>query len=533
MILRSLPVLVYNPQSSKVAEGGRNEPTITSIYFDNPSFDLYNTKIEHQSNASSLRMRWYGQLSDKPEIYCERKTVSEDDLNREEKVTMKSKHVQRFIDGEYKMEKDVQKLKDRLGNDSEQAKRLQSQVDDIQGFIEEKELQPIMRANYTRTAFQIPGDSRVRITLDTDIALIREDALDPDRPCRDPESWHRQDIDDLNMEFPFSKINKGEISRFPYAVLEIRIRGSKRYEWTNDLMSSHLVHAAPRFSKFIHGVAQLFDDYVNTFPFWLAEVDQDIRQDPQEAFEEEQQRRIKAAEDEFAVGSLLKTTFTPPNFKPAQRSPMGSPNITPSSQKKSASKITPEMTRKASQQFRVPTRVDEHEEGKDDTDRGRFNMLFPSLAKFAKSGKVQLPPGVSEPAFWIKDEGEVKVEAKVWLANQRTFIKWQHVGILLASLSLGLFNAAGGDNTIARAIGIIYTVIGVGTALWGYGMYLHRSTLIRLRSGKDFDNVFGPIVVCLALIFALLFNFGFKVCVLLPAWIRLNFADFSYQSIKH
>lgn len=516
-------MLVYNPQSSKVAMGGRTEPTITSIYFDNPSFDLYNTKVEHKNSASSLRMRWYGSLSDNPEILCERKTVTEDDVSREERVSLKNKYVQRFIDGEYKMGKDIQKLKDRFGADSEQVKQRQAQIDDIQGFIEASELQPVLRANYARTAFQIPGDGRIRITLDTDIAMIREDALDPDRPCRDPSSWHRADIDDHNVEYPFETISKGEINRFPYALLEIRIRGHKRYEWTQDLMNSHLVHAAPRFSKFVHGVAQLFDDYVNTFPFWTSEVDTDIRKDPQEAFEVEQARRAQAAQDEFAVGSLLRTAPSPA-FKAAQRSPMGSPNMAPKYLGQSPgkgpadNKITPAMTRKASQQAKTPLVKHDDASSEEDADQseGGFRSLFPSLTKLAhlhKSGQVKLPPGVHEPSFWIKDEGEVKVEAKVWLANQRTFIKWQHVGVLLSSISLGLYNAAGSDNNIARALGIVYTAIGVFTALWGYGMYLRRSTLIRQRSGKDFDNVIGPVVVCVALMFALVANFAIKVCL--------------------
>ena len=139
------------------------------------------------------------------------------------------------------MDKDVQRLKDRVGADSDEVKKLQESVEEVQNLIKENNLQPVLRANYQRTAFQIPGDNRVRITLDTNLALIREDSLDPERPCRDPESWHRKDIDDTSMDFPFSSIRKGEINRFPYALLEIRIRGDKKYEWVSELMSSHLV----------------------------------------------------------------------------------------------------------------------------------------------------------------------------------------------------------------------------------------------------------------------------------------------------
>jgi uncharacterized membrane protein YidH (DUF202 family) len=102
------------------------------------------------------------------------------------------------------------------------------------------------------------------------------------------------------------------------------------------------------------------------------------------------------------------------------------------------------------------------------------------------------------------------VEAKVWLANQRTFVKWQHISVLLAGLSLGLFNAATSDS-IARTLAIVYTGFAVFAGGWGWWMYIERSRLIRKRSGRDFDNIVGPLVVCLGLSVALVLNFWFKV----------------------
>ncbi|KAG9653667.1 SPX-domain-containing protein, partial [Aureobasidium melanogenum] len=72
IILRRLPVLVYNPQTEKIAEGSQQDPSITSIYFDNPDFKLYSNKVEHKTDASNLRLRWYGKLSQKPEIMFEK-----------------------------------------------------------------------------------------------------------------------------------------------------------------------------------------------------------------------------------------------------------------------------------------------------------------------------------------------------------------------------------------------------------------------------------------------------------------------------
>jgi hypothetical protein len=150
-----------------------------------------------------------------------------------------------------------------------------------------------------------------------------------------------------------------------------------------------------------------------------------------------------------------------------------------------------------------------------------IRQLFPSwstsrYAQAHRSGaggrEVSLPSGVEKPAYWIKDQGPVRVEAKVWLANQRTFVKWQHVTVLLASLGLGLYNAAGESNNIARGLAIVYTLVAIFTGIWGWGIYVHRSRLIRTRSGLDFDAVTGPVVVCAGLFLALVLNFGFKVC---------------------
>lgn len=514
-ILRRLPVLVYNPKTSKELNVP-DDPTITSLYFDNPQFELYNQKVARAPEAGSLRLRWMGPLNDNPAIFLEKKIVTEDDGSREVRIQLKEKHVQEFLRGEYKFDKKLHRMEDQA-NEHEQAESFKKDIEELQSFIREHDLQPMLRANYTRTAFQIPGDNRVRISLDTNLALIREDALDPERPCRDPNDWHRRDIDDSNMEYPFSSIRTGEIVRFPHALLEIKVKGDGRgREWVNDLMASHLVKEAPRFSKFVHGVAQLFEDYVNSFPFWLGELENDIRRDPEVAFQEEQERLAKRAEEDMVVGSFLGSgNRASPSFRHMVGSPVsrfggaGSPSrAEPASRPKQPLEMPSRHRNGSPAVSEQPARTP--------TPSSRLMDYFPSfsMSRYARARRerVQLPPGVRHPGTWLKDAGPVKVESKVWLANQRTFIKWQHVSVLLASLSLGLYNAAGEDNHLARTIGIVYTCFAIFAGVWGWYMYEKRARLIRQRSGRDFDNVFGPIVVCIGLAAALVLNFAFKVC---------------------
>lgn len=416
--------------TSKVVEAGQRDPTITSLYFDNSKFSLYTRKVEKAAPASSLRLRWSGQLADKPDILIEKKTINENEESEEIRFLIKDKYIMPFIKGEYRMERSIQKLRDRKGDESEEVHELEKNSEEIQKFILENDLQPVLRANYTRTAFQIPGDDRVRVSIDTNLALIREDALDADRPCRDPESWHRRDIDDTGMEFPFTDIKKGEISRFPYAVLEIKVRNGakkKASEWLSDLMSSHLVKEAPRFSKFVHGVAQLFEDHINTFPFWLSFLETDIRRGPDVAFQEEQDKKAKQFADENAVGSFMGSK-SPTSFKPATASPSGKTNFLTLGGRNGKASFSASSTKVPSPVKQTAEEADSDDDGlqgdsQETSTGGGLRSLLPSFStsRYARAHRqdAPLPLGVRAPEQWIKDAGPVRVEPKVWLANQR------------------------------------------------------------------------------------------------------------------
>ncbi len=155
-----------------------------------------------------------------------------------------------------------------------------------------------MRSFYNRTAFQLPGDARVRISLDTELAMVRED--DFDGKHRAKPNWRRTDI---GIDWPFDQIDKADKELFPYAVLEVKLQtqmGQEPPQWIKDLIASHLVsrphgdrrrskliyrscpqvEAVPKFSKFIHGCATLLPDRVELVPFWLPQMELDIRREP-------------------------------------------------------------------------------------------------------------------------------------------------------------------------------------------------------------------------------------------------------------
>lgn len=522
LILRRLPALIYSQQWAKEPDG-RDSPAITSLYFDNKKFELYSDKVHRQSEASSLRLRWCGQLSSRPDMFFEQKTADAKGRSQEHKFPIKDKWIKPFLDGESAMEKHTQKMA-RQGVSAEQVDSHKATVAKIQDLVRQRRLAPVLRANYVRTAFQKPADDRVRISIDTDLAFVREDTLDADRPCREPGDWHRRDIDSSGMTYPFKNINQSEVSKFPHAVLEIKLKedgARKRPSWVEDLMASHLVHPVPRFSKFVHGIASLFEDHVNNLPFWLSDLETDIRKDPQRAFEEEEQRRAQRADDVNAVGSLIGGTRNG-SYKAAQSSPLGKSYLAERMAADSRASQSRSMSRRAAGEEQGESsggqrqqQQQQQQASADARGYGALSSVLPglSLSKYARAKraqKAQLPEGVVKPTQWIKNMGELKIEPKVWLANERTFLKWQHVSILQGSLALGLFSAAGDDAT-ARAMGVLFVAIAAFAGLWGYWMLHVRRGMIVERSGRHLDNMLGPVVVGVTLTAALVVNFVLQV----------------------
>jgi SPX domain protein involved in polyphosphate accumulation len=274
IILKHLPVLVFN--ASKEFE--QADSAITSIYYDNPGkWDLYEGRLKKTEGAEAIRLRWYGGMQTDT-IFVERKTHREDwtgEKSVKARFSLKEKNVNPYMRGELLPAAIAEKAR-KAGKKSEKSiaedERLAAE---IQWSVLKKGYKPVCRSFYNRTAFQLPADARVRISLDTELTMVREDNLDGVQ--RSGDNWRRMDI---GIDYPFSQLPASDVVRFPYAVLEVKLQtqlGQEPPEWVRQLISSHLVEAVPKFSKFIHGVACLFPDRVDLLPFWMPQMDVDIR----------------------------------------------------------------------------------------------------------------------------------------------------------------------------------------------------------------------------------------------------------------
>lgn len=109
--------------------------------------------------------------------------------------------VNAFLRGEYIMDDEFQELVKKGKKKQEEVDSMIQLANEVQYSILTKKLKPVVRTFYNRTAFQLPGDARVRISLDTELTMVREDNWDGD--VRSADNWRRMDI---GVDHPFDQL---------------------------------------------------------------------------------------------------------------------------------------------------------------------------------------------------------------------------------------------------------------------------------------------------------------------------------------
>ncbi|RKP27215.1 VTC domain-containing protein [Syncephalis pseudoplumigaleata] len=528
-VLKYLPVLLF--QSAKNTTGSMSEadgplsapdPAISSVYFDNDSLDLYQGRLEKTEGAEAIRFRWYGPVTNN-EIFIERKTHREDwtgESSVKQRFPLKEKHVNAFMRGEYTLDKTIAKMRAAGTRKPEDIDALEVLAGEIQASISAKRLKPTMRTFYNRTAFQLPGDATVRISLDTELSLIREDSLDG-KP-RAGDNWRRTDV---GTHYPFSHLPDSEICRFPYAILEVKLQtevGTDPPQWVTNLVQSHLVEEVPKFSKFIHGCATLLEPHVQLLPFWLPQMDKDIRKRPRlqprssllvasrphsrdvsPGYSERDRRRSAGGLDEddheaieVVVDDGRREADDARAMAALSTSPRQERDYMAGSLRREK---RPATGRVQPRQYRP--RDDRHDERAPLLSQSGISSSSRAAARDTRS------PSPTRSIASKRVAVPVRVEPKVFFANERTFLSWVHFAVVLGGLALGLLNF--GDK-VGRTAGVLFTVISMGILVYALFLYIWRSNRIRAREPGPYDDRVGPAVLVGVILAAVIINFYLK-----------------------
>lgn len=413
--------------------------------------------------------------------------------------------------------------------------------------MHQKNLKPTLRCYHHRTTYH-QGHSPFRVSLDSKVTFMKEMSA----------HWHRQDIGE---QYPFDHLPRDQVYFFPYAVLEtkfVNTTGADECapEWLNQLVESQLVYEVPYFSKYLHGASYFFREQLPMLPWWLSEMNVDIRRKPSYAAistpgTEQHQQQLKC--------TVIEPDYTPDYYAVA------TPGITlPKRSKeydeydddkqlrdtvysKYASSCTmiedshmqfapnherPEMplqreqepTSSAYDKFlnsAIMIKIKHITQDSDadvvmKKDANHIGML-PWLYRKLMHDKTlyALPPQPKQQIMPKKGKlnNNKKIEPKIFFANERTFISWLQFSALLLSVSLGLINF--GDH-ISKGSGAFFIVVAVVLAGYAQLRFQYRAWQIRFRSESRFDDIYGPAVLCFVLVIALVVNLGLRVNQPLP-----------------
>lgn len=551
IILKHLPVLVFN--ASKEFE--QADSAITSIYYDNPEkWDLYEGRLKKTEGAEAIRLRWYGGM-DTESVFVERKTHREDwtgEKSVKARFGIKEKNVNAFMKGDVlpeavfeKARKDGKKSKAELDLDESLAKEVQYSVIK-KGYV------PVCRSFYNRTAFQLPADQRVRISLDTELTMVREDNLDGRK--RAGNNWRRMDI---GIDWPFSQLPAEDIERFPYAVLEVKLAtppGQDPPDWILELISSHLVEAVPKFSKFIHGTATLFPSRIKLLPFWMPQMNIDIRKpavqhfgiqrpglsmtgttsddddDDDDSEDENEENQPSAAVTSDRDTRRLRDVRDTLADRDAQSRATG--NALDIEEQLAAQPLDDNYL------YESDDEDDESDAIAEARQHGGWNYyslvlkrqarlagqsIFSAVHYFSRPSQMpangSLNPLASNQIIskrFKAPKGKkihvlVRVEPKVYFAAERTFLSWLEVSILISTIAATLLNFGNKPSKLSFVASGLFTTVALASLFYSLFIYLYRSKAIRDRRAIKFDEKIGPTLLCATLFVAIALNAVFEL----------------------
>ncbi|OMH85091.1 Vacuolar transporter chaperone 4 [Zancudomyces culisetae] len=527
-ILKNLPVLIYNNNKNK-----KQSPAINSVYFDNKKLDLYRGRIEKSEGAEAIRLRWYGDLSE-TDIFVERKTHHEDwtgEKSVKERFVVKEKYVNEYLAGNYDMHKRIAKLREEGKKSEKDLEDMDLLSSEVLESVKNKDLVPgesHIRHRLLKSVSQLcvvcmlPGDATVRISLDTELTMVREDNFDGLE--RAGLNWRRTD---MNNDYPFPQLPERDICRFPYAILEVKLQTDANTSipaWVANLVHSDLVEAVPKFSKFIHGVSTLLEERVDILPFWFSQMDKEIRKKKTHGGNRSLvNSRVNSAADLATLINLKNINFDDRKGSAGLQENRATPE----------SVIDVDGTGTQS-----PVELEGHAYHKLPT-RSWYNLygLFRSENDF-------VPLDVRSSGFVIRDPSTLKdrrmvgssaqaeilygttigssvdiqgtkkvisiparIEPKVFFANERTFLSWLNFAMVLGSLSLALMNFGDKNSKIS---GAIFTVVTVMVMMYALSLFHWRADRITYQSTGPYYDRLGPTILVLSLFSAIVLNFYFK-----------------------
>jgi len=252
-----------------------------------------------------------------------------------------------------------------------------------------------------------------------------------------------------------------EITRFPHAVLEIKLQlegEDQTPPWVTELLNSGMLLEVHKFSKFIHGCAVLLPDDVREVPYWIddATLSQSISQSGASSI-------LRPTDQDHDKGKN-KTDFFD-SLLPHDKGGQAKVKVVADSHQSMASS-QPGTARQSTSTEQIRARnieqqvYDRHGSMEQDEERNCFLNSYCEWASAWQGERITTQ----------------KMEPKLFFANERTFIKWMQMAVVLSSISVGVIAFANDESKCW----LLSWLVG-----WFYSIFM--SILLKCRC-MAFDN---------------------------------------------
>jgi uncharacterized membrane protein YidH (DUF202 family) len=106
----------------------------------------------------------------------------------------------------------------------------------------------------------------------------------------------------------------------------------------------------------------------------------------------------------------------------------------------------------------------------------------------------------------------VRIEPKVYFANERTFLKWLSFAVLIGSIATTLLNFVPADDPRGLISAALFTLAALLSIAYSAIIFVYRALRLRARSAEGlYYDKYGPTVLCFVLLAALGTNIGLRM----------------------
>lgn len=144
----------------------------------------------------------------------------------------------------------------------------------------------------------------------------------------------------------------------------------------------------------------------------------------------------------------------------------------------------------------------------------KSNGLFGFFKKVSKKSNA-FAANVIDSSI-LPRSAPVKIDPKVFFANERTFLAWLHVSVLLAGASVAIVAFTDSHSSSPGALyGVILLPVSIAFILYAMIQYTRRASMIRRKSPGPYVDVAGPTVLTVILMLSIVTQFSIKLYTLM------------------